>query len=178
MCNGTLFRVEIQLDDHPNETSWELIDVKTYDIIDNASYQEEDRFELVHEEMCVEPGPYIFILYASARDSIDCSLRSCYNIFINNDMVINGSTFRSQISHRFDSSPYSVCFIQSTFLLELHLDHKNLNLIETPILNDNYTNAFYACLSPGMYVMDALNIFDFPAPGCGWSGCFQVSINN
>ena len=193
ICNGTIFRLDVLLDWDRQQTSWELRDVKEGTIVDNASYEETGQRQLVHKEICVEPGPYVFTLYDSGGGGIDCGLNSCYNISIDNNMVIQGSTFREQISHRFDSSPSSLCLIHSTFLLELRLDqnHSNFNsyvhnevtgdtfnLIETPIRNDNYTNSFYACLLPGIYAMDRLHLDNFPVSGCGSSDCFQVSINN
>ena len=193
MCNGTLFTVEIQLDDWPTDNSWELIDVKTNDIIANVNYEEAGQFEVVHKEICVEPGPYIFTLYDFYEDGIHCGLSSCYNISIDNILVIQGSTFQDQISHHHMLATSSLCLIDSTFFLELNIHHNNsefhpylrnevtgdtFNLIETRIQNDNYTNTFYACLLPGIYVLDELHVFDFPTSGCGLSDCFQVSINN
>ena len=197
ICNGTIFILDILLDWAPRQISWELIDEKETTIVANVSYEEAEPRERMHEEICVEPGPYIFILYDTGIFSwnigIDCGLSSCYNISIDNQMIIQGSTFQDQISHRFDSSPSSLCVIDSTFLLELRLERSNsefhshlfneatddtFNLIKAPIQNANYTNAFYACLEPGIYVMDVLNVFDFPASDCGSSDCFQVSVND
>ena len=48
--NGTLFRVDVKLYKYPNETSWELINVKANNIKANVSYVEEDTYKLLHEK--------------------------------------------------------------------------------------------------------------------------------
>ena len=168
------------------------MNVKTNDIKANASYvmEGEIKFHLCTKKLhCTIDFSY--------GDDIRCGFSSCYNISMNSDRVIQGSTFQKQISHYFDSSSSSLCIINSTFFLELCLDYKNshfnshlcnevtggtINLIEIPIQNDNYTNAFNACLLSLVSIhWLKFILFDFTASGCEssiWLLPSHVRINN
>merc|ERR1712232_295035 len=102
-CNGTLFHLELHLDDWAQETSWELKNEKTLIVEANQSYSQEDNWLQVTFETCIEPGPYRFSLIDHIGDGISCGKDSgCYNIFIDNDVVIKGLPFQGKIvTHTF-----------------------------------------------------------------------------
>jgi len=137
-CDKTLLRIEIRLDDYPNETSWELVDETSGDIILAQNFTEteinddimitDDSFRLdfaepraVYDfEKCIEPGPYTFTIYDSFWDGINCGHPvGCFKLFLNDQLAIRGTHFNSDSEHSFDTSKTD-CNVGFKFML--HID--------------------------------------------------------
>ena len=194
-CNGTVIRLDLELDGFPTDNSWNLIDAHTFAIVANQTYREEEEFEKKSHQECLDPGPYIFTLFDSFSDGIHCeNVISCYNISVDDKIVIIGSPFSDVITHRYD--PSSLCLfeeIYSTFLLQVQLDENNPDLgwvlyddisretypLEpTTNVNNNFTSSYFGCVLPGIYSLYLAN-FGSIATFCGETEeCYRVSVND
>ena len=146
-CDKTLFRIEIRLDDYPNETSWDLVDETSGVVILAQNFTEteinndimitDDSFRLdfaepraVYDfEKCLEPGPYTFTIYDSFWDGINCGHPvGCFNIFLNDQLAVAGTHFNSDSEHSFDSSK-TECFTGFKFMIHIDPVYFNTGII-------------------------------------------------
>ena len=171
-CNGTLFRLDLKLDGQAQFTSWELIHEQTNILAANQSYTKDDSYTSLSFTKCIEPGPYTFALNHNAF-GINCDeRRQCYNIFVDNDLIIQGRPFALQVVNSFNSS--SLCMTNTEMLLQVPWDQNendtkwhlldsatNENIQLTPLFDDNgrFTNSYFSCLSAGYYSFDVGNLF-------------------
>jgi len=167
-CDGTLFRAEIQLDNYPSETTWELTGADLTGIVNMTYANFIDNFTTAIYEECITPGAYEFTMYDQYGDGISCESEDgiCYDIFIDNELAFQGSFETLFVSHSFDSS--SVCLYSKIF----QIDHAftELSDMEFDLVNDrtkqsydllpvmdSIMNSLYACLSPGVYSLTITN---------------------
>ena len=185
-CDGTLFRLDIETDEWPVENDWLITNEDTNSVVMNVSYGQNDFLKRITHEECLEPGPYIFELIDWGGDAIACrDSKPCYNITLNNEILIPGSLFSDYVSHTFDSSPSATCVVGDLFLLQvqqedqLNDDEINSNNIAwqlyqndavssfdkvvflqpTTAQNDKsiFTNEYFACLVPGLYTFEMIS---------------------
>jgi len=170
-CNGRWFELTLMLDDSPTEVSWELKNEQTNVVVAHESYSEDDRFTQQMFFLCVDPAPYVFSIFDASKNGINCRFgyeKGCYNIYLDDDLIINGPEFDGEVAvHYFDSSS-SFCTVGSIFKLQLRLDPKyaenqwHLQNNETkefikilPLSEDNSREgesiSYIACLFPGKY---------------------------
>lgn len=96
----TLFRLNLQLDDVPEDTSWQLDNRNTRNIEMRQYYTSNDvGLEKVYT-YCLRQGVYTFSIFDSLGDGINCRDDSgCFNISINNELFIKGDMFSRELSH-------------------------------------------------------------------------------
>ena len=125
-CNGTFFRFDLELNTAPNETSWYLMHEHENSFEFN-SYEEQDQLKIKTYEQCLEPGPYSLFLMDSSEngnnststyyasllpgiysislfpleqsDAICDEIDHCYKILINDEIIVNGSSFSDTVAH-------------------------------------------------------------------------------
>ena len=189
-CNGSSFHLVLQLDDFANQTSWELTDKQANVTVANQAYgNEENGLSKSHTE-CLKPGLYSFSLMDSGEDGINCvDADGCYDIFIDKELVVEGSQFVRKQSHTFDTDPASLCVVNSVFLLEVNSALTDWNLLESssgdmiPLTkqSDQFTNtteSYFACLPPGSYTFFMPDV-DEARMSCGDNkGCYHISIDD
>jgi len=198
-CNESdafLFQVDIQLDDNPNQTSWELIEQQSGVVVANQSYENGLNTSDFTFQECFVQGKYKFTIFDSEDDGIDCeNTANCYNVSVDNEIIdSNGmgmnEPFRKKSVQSFDSSsPY--CLVGSMFLLEAQSDFdmsrwtlmetivkENVHLELFPIeKNQNFTQAYFACLFPGIYDLSTTHE-DNNKLSCQGESCYRVSVDN
>lgn len=193
-CNGTLFRLDLELDSGPSETSWELIDENTKRVVAHRTYDNKHKDNAFSYEVCIEPGPYRFSLFDSKGNGIDCGNDSCYNISIDSEPVINGQTFQGEIvTHTFDSS--LLCVTNSIFEIKddlnslqvdtfFHLQKSSSGeLIELKPSSSsarvvNSPSSYFACLPPGIYTI-TISDTNRDQLLCGDKhNCYTAFVNN
>ena len=105
------FELSLQVDITPHETSWELVDMATQNLIRSESYRTTKAFSLQPELIYIKDGSYQFKIFDSNRNGICRGLKNCspYNISINDDMIIEGSDFGSEQSHTFSIIDTTIC---------------------------------------------------------------------
>lgn len=192
-CDGTLFRVELNLDDWAEETYWELLNEETKMIEANESYTFKDNWLSQIFEACINPGRYSFSLFDRIGDGISCRDESgCYNIFANDELIIQGHPFRGKTAvHYFDFT--SPCIVGSFFTLTLPNDLINAGLIwtfensvseegiflkESTETRSNGLSMYSTCVSPGIYALSMFNL-EQNLELCSQSvGCYMLSMND
>ena len=199
-CNETLFRLELQLDDHGEHTSFHLISSETGNITTTKMFTENDSFSDTSFEMCLQDGHYQLMLLDEWGDGIKCinsfDGSPCYNIYINDVLAIPGKPFHTALnSHEFDTR--SLCLVGNRFVYELNLDiekiqaegisvaHRIINsqtqeeehLLPVPNHDENKSKmSSFRCLDSFMYdfelsfVPDGQIVCDGP--------CYTVSVND
>lgn len=194
VCDGTLFRMELSLDENPGETTLSLIDHQDNVFLINVTFTEDDALSDQTFEECLKDGPYIVRLQDSWGDGIRCMQSfdglGCYNIFINNELVIIGDPFTDAIrENQFDSS--SFCLTQDTVIVETSFDPDATNtrlqikdFFSSEIIdilpieqeNENMTKTYYSCLSTGIYdfVIKTKNRGGVSCDG----DCYTVFVND
>ena len=199
-CNGTLFRLELQLDEWAEETSFILTSLETGNIIKNESFSEADSLKNITFEACLEDRHYKFILRDSFGDGIQCFHSfdglPCYDIYINDILSIPGSPFQNSLqSHEFNLN--SLCLIGNIVIYELNFDferiqaegilfiHKMTNTqtkeeLEMSMVpeNDNKNNktSFFQCLDPAIYDVEFFSPSNRDIICNG--PCYIVSVND
>jgi len=126
VCNGTLFYLELYLDEFPEETYWELalIDNDDETLIATESYP--NHHELIYSnqsfDICLANGKYLFTLYDIWGDGIRCKdpFQNCYTIYLDNEVAEVGPPFEDlMVQHEIDLSPGTLCTVGYAFLLEI-----------------------------------------------------------
>ena len=202
-CNETLFRLELQLDDFPEETSIVLMNMETEDIVMNETFDETDVMVDVTFEMCIENGRYQFILNDSWDDGITCANffdgLPCYNIYINDVLAIPRRPFQhSLLTHEFDSN--SLCIVGDVIVLEYNFDidetlndrkdvkhiltntetNEEIEMFPLPHQNDTAhsknNTSYFQCLVPSIYDVE-VNAVTNASIACD-GPCFTISVNN
>ena len=192
-CNGTIFQLELLLDDYADETSWELTNSQGDIVVSSPSYGDKDSWEKKVHATCLQPGPYVFSIFDSNKDGIRCSDKSgCYSISLDNELIIQGSTFDKEIVvHSFDSS--SFCIVGSIFILEIQFDYDDLDIdwqlldnisgkvIKLDLVtdrNEKINKSFVSCLSPGIYTFAIVDTSMKTASDTKASECYRILIDN
>lgn len=191
-CSGTLFRFDLELDSAPKETSWYLLDIHKNSSVFNISYEQEDQLKIKAYEHCLIPGSYFLSLIDSSGNGISCDNPvSCYNVSIDNEIVVVGSTFGSEITHDFDSAP--LCSFGKTFKLQIphRLDDPNMrwqlsdstsnttySLEPTMTNNNNFTSTYFTCLMPGIYSFSLFHPERSDSVCDEFGYCYLILINN
>lgn len=170
-CDGKWFDLVLMLDNDPTEVSWELRNEETNAVVAHESYTDDDRYTQQIFFLCVAPGPYVFSLFDSSKNGIDCITggKGCYKIFLEDEMIIEGPEFDGEIAvHYFNSSTSAFCTVGSIFTLQLRLEleilgqewhlmnNKTKEFIKIFPLSQNEKKiegqrSYVTCLSPGKY---------------------------
>ena len=168
-CDGTSFRLDLELDEFPSETTVTLSSEETGELFANLTFSdEEDAFSSITYETCLDKGKYMLRILDSYGDGIVCfdsfDGLPCYDVFIDNELVIEGSPFQTVQEHTFDSN--SLCLTESAVFYDVnyplneHFTHQisfsgsneTLQFILAPEQPENaLSTRFYGCLSPGLY---------------------------
>lgn len=164
-CDGSLFRVDIHLDVDGSQTSWILMDDLNNDTIASKSYEESDHGETKSFETCLESGPYTFTLKDDTF-GIRCNIASeCYEMYLNNDLTIQGKWFSEEIKHSFQASTASAnCPFGFSFVLNfshdleppsvnwtLHNRALNQAIILEPLPSEDSLKSYFSCIAEGTY---------------------------
>ena len=192
-CDGKLFRLELELDEFPSETSITLSSEETGELFANLTFSdEEDAFANITYETCLDKGKYMLRILDAFADGISCfdsfDGLPCYDVFIDNELVIEGSPFQTAVrEHTFDSN--SLCVVNDLVMYTLHFhfgkmllhgifDFETQNEIEfLPVPNqDENTNStsFYQCLTPAMKQFDLGTRKEKNCDG----PCYSIYVNN
>lgn len=190
-CNGTLFHLEIDLDGFAQTTFWELINAESNHVVASHQYTRADRWTTKEFTKCIEPGGYLFALNDD-RFGIECSAeKECYKMFIDNELIIQGSQFSGQVVHPFNSS--SLCITGTPILLQIsrnqsHLGDKVLirenvsqKLIKLKAIEDKYEDqmlSYFSCLSSGLHAIELENQKGDERFCQDINDCYRVFINS
>lgn len=193
-CDGTLFVLEIDLDNSAVETSWQLHKQNTNTIIVTKSYGLDDSETKDHFETCIERGPYIFSLFDEAGNGISCNNPlGCYRISIDHEHTITGQHFKKKVEHRFDSS--ALCVLgEPTLVLEADIIMMHLGaawklketLSDTMIelkqkIDENKNEStvnYLSCLTPGLYTLTESNLRADEISCANVNGCYRIFVNH
>lgn len=194
-CDGTLFRLELSLDQFPPETIVDLENEDTGELLANLTFADQDPFTDITFEQCLDKGAYIVRIKDTFADGLACfdsfDGLPCYNIFIDNELVIEGTPFQTAIRvHTFDSN--SLCLINDVVIYTLNFDvaqerpqHKvhagkfktDVDFFDLPDQDPNVTSrSYYSCLNSSIY---ELNIRPRRSRGdlvCD-DHCYTISVN-
>ena len=200
-CTGTFFRLELQLDENPKQTSFVLMNMDTRDTVANVSFNESDSIQNTIFETCLEDGRYQFKLQDSVGDGIECfdsfDGLPCYNIYLNHGLAIPGRPFQHSLrTHEFDTR--SLCFEGNEVVIEINFDNertraegitvienitnirtrKAVNMSLAPGQDRNNTNkkSIFKCLTPSTYIVKLRSESGRPIICDG--PCFTISVNN
>lgn len=101
--------IQIQFDNYPQETSWDIKDSKGLMVLKSAKYTSTQKNSMIKIDTCLIPGCYTFSIYDTYSDGICCKYgKGSYRIFEGESIVSEGSTFAKSASHTFcivDKSP-------------------------------------------------------------------------
>lgn len=201
-CNQTLFRLELQLDTFPEETSFVLMSIENTHVVANESFSEVVSMANITFEMCLDDGHYRFIINDSAGDGIRCfdffDGLPCYNIYIDDVLAIPGRPFQHFVnSHEFDSR--SLCLVGDEVVWDLNFNidkrqneenhfkyiisntqtHEEIEMLPIPDqLNGTNTtkSSFFQCLTPSIYDVEVFSMTNIPIMCEG--PCYTISVND
>ena len=131
-CNeGSLYHLNVILDEFPTQTTWNLINTETNVTVANETYKNYEIFVKQHFGTCIGENMYDFTLFDSGHDGLICGdpaePTSCYSIYIDNELLKQGFQFSgSMVSETFN--PSSICPIDNIFVFEPHYDYDGLNV--------------------------------------------------
>jgi len=182
------FRVDIELDEYPEETGWTLTRQETDEIIANVSYASFSPNNSTSIELdCVEPGEYLFSLTDKYSDGITCQNKfngkPCYSMYVNGEQGPSELAFFDEVTTLFDSS--KTCVFLSELILEAQFDPSdpdvswsltNLNtdnsiaLNTSPVQRAGSQATLTTCISPGTYNFRA----NIPLT-CG-NDCYNITV--
>jgi len=197
-CNGTLFHLELRLGQKIDQKSWELWDDNSTSIVAVQNFRFVGTFEQKSFTTCLVPGPYTFILKDESGREFSCDFNGprCYDIFLNNQLLLKGHSFVGRaIEHKFDSS--APCVIANTVVL--NFDQNTSDAVwsirdsltgetvsfESFDQNNNDTNStkesYLACMPAGSYSYEIFPREDQQL-SCNHTNttdeCFSMTIND
>ena len=112
-CVTNLFELNIQLDDYPEETGWELVNVLNRNIIANESYFFEEDYSSTNTSFCLDDGQYMLTIFDAFGDGMCSGFEpdEClpFIISINNEIIIEGRDFDNEVNYRFSITNGMVC---------------------------------------------------------------------
>ena len=98
-----LVTVDIMTDKYPEETTWEVIDYATKEMVmskNTSSYGNCDR--LYSKSQCLSEGGYLFVIYDSELDGLCCEYgRGRYEVAVGGERKVLGGEFEDTKSHFF-----------------------------------------------------------------------------
>lgn len=189
-CNGVVFRIELFLDEWASQTSWTLLNEDTNTVEAAMQYTDADRDSIALQEICAKPGNYKVSIFDDewgilcSQDNYDC-----YNMYIDGEMIIQGSWFSGEVHHSFSLD--SGCFMKRRFRLELQLDHdsdqtswtlenssENFIVASKQYTQDDYNNRdiIEMCLDPGHYLFTLYD--DVYGMRCNSEDCLSIYLDN
>lgn len=120
-CSDHFLTLELQLDDYPEDTSWDIKDMDGNVIYTGGTYAGQF-LELMPIPLCLSDGCYEFTIYDSWGDGICCSYGDGYYAIKNaaGEVLITGDEFDDEESKIFCLNP-AVC-TENVLTLELQLD--------------------------------------------------------
>ena len=186
-CEGTLFHLQILLDFWPSETSWELAQTTSDNVIVSFNYTDEQALTVQAYTACLDDAQYFFIIYDEFADGIDCPLESCFVISLNDEVVSSDVAFSSgELTIPFDTSiecvvgalfevEYSIATAtDSSWTLRRVIHNKQNELIEMnqEMIMGNETLRFSTCVDPGTYLLEGQDV------DADCDDCYKVFINS
>jgi hypothetical protein len=95
-CTEDSIVVEIMTDEYPWETTWEILESGTSNVVGSGGPYNAYNTRFV-EYICVEhSGCYDFVIYDEAGDGLCCDYgNGYYNVFLNDSLVASGGEFDS-----------------------------------------------------------------------------------
>jgi len=122
------FDLEIIFDDYPGETSWELVNDCTQELVAEGSNYEFHK-PLI-KEMCIEDTKHTFSILDSHGDGICCEHgKGSFHAEYKGVTVVDGSEFKNKVSKTFGDGECgelpSKCLSEGKvpFDLDIHFDH-------------------------------------------------------
>jgi len=96
-CYGTTVTVTINLDDHPEQTSWSIINTGFATVASGGTYESLPASSTVTEDFCLADGCYFFTINDTSGDGICCSFGSgSYSVTDENGNILaSGGEFGS-----------------------------------------------------------------------------------
>ena len=112
-CTNNEVILALQLDDYPEETSWEIVDVNGYTIASGGTYDGQEG-ELTTASVCLPDGCYDYIIYDDYGDGICCDYgNGAYTLTdINGQVLASGGQFTSIETTNFCLNTGGGCSIQ------------------------------------------------------------------
>lgn len=93
-CNGTEVMVNINLDDYPQETKWEILSDGDSTVAEGGIYANVPQRSTISELLCLPTGCYTFRIYDSYGDGICCNYGpGSFELVYNDSVQISGSEF-------------------------------------------------------------------------------------
>lgn len=191
LCEEQSFLVIMYLDAWPPDVSWNLVDVTTNITVARKVYEQKDAFLNVSQTFCIPESQYTFTIHDVSGNGIDCGPGSgCFQVFLDNQIILMGSKFSDSIRFAIDSS--SPCPASSTFKFRLKQDPEDLGftweLFDStaseihPLrpYQDNdvqFPSSYFACIYSGDYAFEILSTGPHEVVCGEEDDCYQISIN-
>jgi len=173
----TSIRFEIDLDQWPQETSWQLYRARDDEMLVNRTYTLGDELVTdVYEEDCLESTSYTIVVVDDNLDGIQCvndvDGLPCFRLWVNSEEAPTKPFGGALASIEFDST--GLCLFQPVALLRLFFDPlfpsvswiftnehdgKEIELKQT--LDQNTVGdadcAYFTCIDPGIFSLEIFN---------------------
>ncbi len=93
---------QLQLDNYPQETSWDIKDSKGLVVLKSPKYISSQKNTFLKIDTCFIPGCYTFSIYDTYSDGICCKYgKGNYRIFESETLIGEGGAFGKSASHAF-----------------------------------------------------------------------------
>lgn len=94
--------IHLQLDNYPQETSWDIKDSKGLVVLKSAKYISSQKNSILKIDTCFLPGCYSFNIYDSYSDGICCKYgKGSYLVYEGEKLIAEGGSFTKSSSHSF-----------------------------------------------------------------------------
>ena len=183
-CDGTLFQLELFLDEKSDDTSWHLIDEQKQTIVADEQYTESDKWSKKALQMCLEPGLYRFSLFDTSGDGIRCEeTMGCYSIHVDGQDLRTSLFSGEAVEHLFDSSSPCIAHRPITIFsnqidsaqweLRDAVSNEIIQPHSNPEENAKLTNTHFSCLPPGIYTV-TMRSDESLDPCINVTDCFRI----
>lgn len=197
-CDGYLFRLELQLDEWSEETSFTLTNIENGNVVENRSFSDDDTFADVTFETCLEESQYEFVLKDEYGDGISCKKffegKPCYDIHIDDVLTIPGKEYQSSTQKRkFDLQAFCVIGNQFTYRFNFDIEKSQAESISfIHKITDTQTNedvrsfllpdedktlnktTFVQCIDASIYDVEFVSVPEINCLG----PCYTVLVND
>ena len=103
LIEAPAFVFELLLDNYPSETTWDVIDNETSEMVANGGNYPGQNGDLITRILCLDPGKcYTLTIYDSFGDGICCGFgEGFYTFSFGEELMFEGGEFESFASHGF-----------------------------------------------------------------------------
>ena len=174
-CDTNLFHFQLELDEYPEETSWDLIDIQNKVVITYQTYEDAIEFSFQNSFVCVDDGQYMFTIYDSWGDGICTGVEKCstYNISLNNEPLIEGSHFNAKKSHKLSLKNGTIC-VGHLIQIMVQSNQGGWELIDTKynvelasesydLMNSLPSQDISLCVEDGVYLFNTYDNYNYTA---------------